>query len=71
MAVMQEYFCVESDLPSLKLLMLFLQVLYLHSKSFKVLQDSWMGDPSEWKLDLCYGSTGRGHNLCGSRLVYT
>ena len=36
--IMQEYFCIESDSPNFKLLVLVLQVLYLRSEAFKVLQ---------------------------------
>ena len=69
---MQEYFCVKGDSPSLELLALLLQVLYLYAEAFKVLQDSgeW-AICSIWKLDLCYGSTGCEHDLCYVRLVYT
>ena len=36
---MQKYFRIECDSPSLELLMLFLQVLYLCMETVKVLQD--------------------------------
>ena len=64
-SVVQEYFCIKGDSPSFELLALLLQVLYLCAEAFKVLQDSGeRAIRSVWKLDLCYGSTGREHDLC-------
>jgi len=72
-SVVQEYFCVEGKSPSLELLALLLQVLYLCAEAFEIFQDvSERAIRSIWKLDLCYGSTGRGHDLCDARLeLYT
>ena len=69
---MQKYFRIECDSPSLELLALLSQVLYLCAEAFEILQDfSERAIRSVWKLDLCYGSTDREHDLCYVRLLYT